>query len=293
MATEDLVDAALLERIVDWAGSYPEFQRHHAIDGLAVAQCFSPACCSESPPCRFLLGLAVAFWFWFDDRCDDHLAENATVVDFASLVAVRTSGPTGLGTPEGNYFHRLSVEFASYAVDSREHEWWMATAERTFYGMWIEDVANREGRDLSYSECVENGVNSSTIRNILAASSLVHRLQRSMRHDEPILCDLERHFCIHQRIQNDLYSLEKERGEGTHGRLGNVVLKMEHYLGRQGARAFAIEQLEGYGRLIENAVRLLGSADPIGQLIAAAHKGIPQWYAAEPIRFVACSERRE
>src|SRR5215468_817953 len=82
------VNPRILDRIMEWAKEFDDFEQHHAVDGLYVAAGCNDEAAHISEDDLFLSALCVAFWVWFDDRSDKYLSDERTPVDWNTLIDV-------------------------------------------------------------------------------------------------------------------------------------------------------------------------------------------------------------
>jgi transcriptional regulator with XRE-family HTH domain len=281
------VDPAVLQRIIDWAADIDDFERHHAADGLFIAHGCRIAELQEDPEADFLKAIALAFWFWFDDRSDRSLCREHSPIDWEALYAFSRDTLRGRGgsTPEERYFSRMSAALMARAEHPDEHRFWALHTVRSLHGMHAEELASRAGQAPSFVECLESGAESSTMTSFMAAAYLAHGMNRPARHGDIALGNVERFMELLQRAGNDLYSADKERREGHAGRPSNLVLRMEQHLAPCEARAFVEEQRRGYERLMEYNLDLLGPDDPFARIHRATLASIRRWYALGPTRY--------
>lgn len=281
------VDPELLARIVEWAADVEDFEVHHAADGLYIAQECRFEGLTQDREAVFLIALVITFWFWFDDRSDKFLRQQATPVDWEALFAFAVEPIRGRGgdTPEERYFRRMSAALAARAVHPDEHRWWAAQSVRVLRAMYAEELVSRSGRVPSFVECLENGGDSTTLMSIMSSGYLAYGMNRPARHGDVLLANVERYMLLSQRLLNDLYSAEKERKEGHLGRPSNLVLMMERLLPPQAAREFVEDQRRGYERLMALNLEQLGPRDPFVNMTETTIQCIHRWYRLGPERY--------
>ncbi len=281
------LDPTLLARVVDWAAEFVDFETHHAADGLYIAQECRFDGLPVDPEAVFQIAIVISFWFWFDDRSDKFLREATTPVAWADLFAFADDPLHGRGgdTPEERYFRRMSASLAAHAKDPAEHRWWAMQSVRVLRAMHAEELVSRAGTAPSFAEALENGGDSTTLMSIMSSGYLAYGMNRPARYDDPRLANVERYMLLSQRLLNDLYSAEKERREGHAGRPSNLVLMMEQHLSPSAARAFAEHQRQGYERLMQQNLELLGPQDPFAAMTQTTMRCIHRWYEAGPLRY--------
>ena len=283
----DRVDRDHLAWIMAWAAEFPDFETHHAADGLYIAQECRHADLPDDPEAIRLIAVVIAFWFWFDDRSDKFLREEATPIDWEALFAFDDDPLRGRGgaTPEERYFRRMSAALAARAGHPDEHRWWALHSVRVLRAMHAEELVSRRGEAPSFVECLENGGESTTLMSIMSSGYLAYGMNRPARHGDARLAHVERYMLLSQRLLNDLYSAEKERDEGDAGRPSNLVLMMERLLPRAQARAFVEAQRRGYEQMMLDNLDLLGPGDPFARMTRATMACIRRWYEAGPLRY--------
>lgn len=287
--SESNVDIDLLERMLDWASDIKAFEKHHAVDGLFNAKGFlMPTSLDEEG--FLLLALDIAFWFWIDDRSDRHLTDQTPIFDWYQIINLAngkspTSPPPRPFGHEETYYLRLSSALEARAATEADHDHWRYTMSQGLRGMHFEECVNRSGNNPSFFECIEYGQASTGIPNIVATAGLVHRISRAARQTDMNLTDLEHYFCIRQRMLNDLHSSEKERREGAHGQITNVVLLMENSLGPDSAAKFIRHEISGLERMIASIAARLDDQDPYVYMFRNGTENISTWYNSKPPRY--------
>lgn len=281
------VDPALLARVTDWAAEFGDFAEHHAADGLYIAQECRHDGLPDDPEAVFWISIVIAFWFWFDDRSDKFICAEETPIDWDALFEFDRDPLLGRGgdTPEERYFRRMSQGLAARARRPEEHRWWALHSVRVLRAMHAEEVVSRRGVAPTFAESLENGGDSTTLMSIMSSAYLAYGMDRPARLLDLRLANVERYMLLSQRLLNDLYSAEKERLEGHGGRPSNLVLMMERLLSPADARAFCEAQRQGYVRLMDRNLDLLGPDDPFGRMTAATMTCILRWYQIGPPRY--------
>jgi hypothetical protein len=285
---ETAADSDALERVLQWFVEDSGFERHHAVDGVVLAEVFRPNERPSTSQTLYVLGLDIAWWFWVDDRSDKRVQRGPDPVDFARLMAFaeRKLGAGDANALEERSFVRLSNTMKQNALSDGEHAWWLATASRVFSGMLFEQQRTADCQRSSYSECIEYGLRSTAVPNILATASLAYDLRRFAHPNAIALNELDRLVFVFNRLLNDLYSADVERTEGLSGRSGNTVLEMEQYLSPKAARAFVTAQASAYEQIVYRAAEAIGPEEPLVSLAQHAVRTISGWYNARPLRYV-------
>ncbi len=283
---ESKVDPEILERMLDWASDIEEFERHHAVDGLFLAEGFSHPPFAGDKEGLFIVALDMSFWIWIDDRSDTSKVNNSHI-DWANVISLmeRTSTIPKCANQEDIFFLRLSDAVKSRARTPADYDYWLHTMSQSARSMYFELQNNGGSSSPSFLECLEHGIHTTTIRNLIATTSLVYKLSRVARSDDSLLNDLERFFCMQQRMLNDLKSSRKERFEGESGKTTNLLLVMERILGSQEAVVFIEHNIHGLENLISLISDRLGHNDPFVCLIENSKKNIQEWYSLNPTRY--------
>ena len=177
-------------------------------------------------------------------------------------------------------FRLISIRAASEA----EYSYWKQTMSQVIHGMSFEDSVYRDGRTPAYIECIEYGIGTSLIPNVLSTSALVYRVSRVERQKDLLLASLERCFSIQQRLINDIKSVEKEMLEGAQGKCTNAFLLLANRLGFEQANNFMQDEIVGISRVISALTSRLGHTDPFVKLIRHASIKIDAWYESNPQR---------
>lgn len=282
------VDAELLARLMAWAADLPDFALHHAADGLYIAQACRSAGLPEDREAVFLVALVITYWFWFDDRSDKFLRDHDTPVDWQRLLRI-ADDPDHTDaqgdTPEERWFQRMSKALQARARSPEAHRWWVRSSVRVIAAMHSEEVVSRSGEVPTFVECLENGGDSTTLMSIMSSAYLAYGLDRPARDGDVRLTLVERYMLLSQRLQNDLYSAEKERRELAGGRPSNLVLMLEKLVSREQARAFCEAQRSGYERMMQHNIDLLGPDDWFCRMTHTTMQCIRGWYETGPLRY--------
>lgn len=285
-SVEGHVAGEALERLVTWGAGVPNFERHHAADGLFVAL----GCCDEvsraNPDHLFLMALNITFWFWVDDRSDKYLNASSPEVNWPNLIAIAEERRAERQSAEEAYLSELADGMRKRCQFDGDFERWRNTAATSLGGMEWEEKISRKGVSPSYAESVEYGAASVTIINIMHGAYIVNATPRAARHADERLLQLERYVGMFQRLINDLYSVEKERKEGPKGRVSNAVIVMEQAMARTDARHFVEEQAKGYRRLINERLAELGPTDPAARMTKNMLHAIDAYYEHAPVRYI-------
>jgi hypothetical protein len=279
----DTESQRVLGETMEWGRDFVGFEEHHATDAVMIARAFTPPHVGCDKRRLLLSTISTSFWFWLDDRSDACLHLPESPVHFGALLqAAQVSPQIEAQTPEVLFLTRLGRLLMESAHDAREHEWWLLAARRTLEGVWKEEQLNRSAAWVSYAECVENGIRSSAVEPIVAATSLIYRLERFSRKDDRLLGDFERHFCVHQRLLNDIHGTERDSREG---RKVNALLVLGRECPRIDAREFVGGQVTVYERILREEASMQGKNDRFAQLTLSALSRINEWYSSRPPRY--------
>ena len=281
---EIMVNARVLSRLVDWGKGIRDFKRSHAIDGLFITQRYLDEQAAAHEDKLFSLALVLTFWFWLDDRSDDHLA--ASAVDWPSLLLVLSSQRDEVpwAVPmsiEAEVLLQVSAQLQKEASTNVDHEWWFTSAKYTIRNLLVEERATQTRAVLALADYLEIGLWTSAVPNLMATVSLLYGLDIARRRVERDVAALERYVSIVARLENDLFGVEKERREGT---VANAVLLMERYLTKEPAREFIQAEKQAYERRLQESLSALGIRDPLARLVRAMLASHRSYYAARPLR---------
>lgn len=281
------VDQQLLASMMSWAEATPDFEVHHAADGLYIAR--SAMLDPRQERETLIAALNTSFTFWIDDRSDKHLQRSASPVDWNTLLAF-TDGDLRMGepsrdSPEVRFLTRVAALMAERAHTPADYVFWRTTMGTVLRAMQFEEGVSRGGTPPSYAEYAEAGAASIAMCGVVAGLYVTNGISRSARFGDPWLEKLERYLGMSQRLMNDLFSAEKERRESTSGCVCNSVLLLERYMSSEQARSFVQEQTRGYDSLVEQCIVALGEEDPVVRMIRPMLRCIHEWYGKAPLRY--------
>jgi hypothetical protein len=279
------VDGDILKRLLEWAEveSVPHFKRNHARDGLFSAERYLDSHTKEDKDRLFLLSLDVTFWFWMDDRVDEHLRAGSSLVDWDRLLAtVMEDTAAGSTTAEGRFLGRLGMKLAECAKSKEDYDWWKVSAAESLKGFRREESAARGQPLPSLVEYLESGAWSMPLANITATASLLYDMNVARRRHDPQFASIERYLCLFARLENDLHSFEKERREKSPT---NSVLLMEQVMPLGVARDFVLTQKQGYRSLLDHGLETLPPEDKFVRFVKALLLAHEQWYGQRPERY--------
>jgi hypothetical protein len=278
------VDGDVFSRILEWAEaeSMPHFKENHARDGLFSAERYLDEKTKADKEKLFFLALDVTFWFWMDDRVDEHLTMEHGVVDWDRVLGYLQGDASADATAEGRFLGYLSAGLARHVESKMDHDWWLASAAASIRGFREEEAIAR-GRPLpSLVEYLENGAWSMPLANIVATASILYHMNVANRRREPHFARIERNLCLFARLENDLHGFEKERRERSPT---NSVLLMEQFMPIDRAKSFILRQKQGYRSLLQQDLSTLALEDPFVEFVTAMLTAHDQWYGQRPERY--------
>lgn len=274
--------------MLEWCDGLPGFKSSHAMDSLFVAQGYLGELGEIDRDALFWLALDVTYWYWVDDRTDESLLNPRSDVDWETLFVDLGGGFANGRVPESDFVCRLGRGLAMRGACKADMDWWLQSTRSTLAAFRFGEEISRGQRMPSFAEYLEVGSWSSTVRNILAAASVIFEMRWASRRTDPLLMDLERYLGLVARLENDVYGFEKERREGC---FANAVLLLERVMSTNAAAAFVDEQRQAYEMLLVRRLKELKLDDPVARFITnvlAAHRA---WYSLRPRRYVADQPR--
>jgi hypothetical protein len=273
------LDQGVLEEVMRWGQALDGFNRTHASNALTIVQGYVNGV--EGEDGRFVEGFGsgehrklclfaidVAWIFWLDDLFDSPRQPGRPPIDIESILRAIHGEPTTL---ESEGFHALRERFA-HLSSTDDHGLWQDTASRTVVAWRLEQELSHKRARLSYSEYLENGINSTAVPHMMTTASMLYGFGLGSRLGEEAVQRLVRHLSISSRLNNDLCSVEKERREGS---LANAVLLLAEKLPVEQAREFVVEDLQGFERMLRADIAMLDAGDPIarmGRVMPEAHR---------------------
>jgi hypothetical protein len=274
-------------RLTEWTAWVQDFGPLHGRIGLFTARHYlGPAAQDEER--LFWLALIIGYWVWVDDRSDQRLREQTA--DWAELVQVleRRRECPRTPVPELDFLLRVERGLAPLARGAEDLEEWRLSAARVLEALRLEEEASRTRRQVAYAEYLEAGRHSIAVLNMLLGTALLLGLRLAQRGATPGLLEVERYFSTVARLENDLVSEQRDRGEGC---TANALFVVEPWMGGS-AHGFIESELQAFLRLLEQALARLGPEDAWGQLIRramAAHAAVYTTlgggrYAGPPVR---------
>jgi hypothetical protein len=267
------LNQSILSETMKWGLSLPGFKRAHAVNALTIVKGYVEGLADEQGHfipgvgtgdqekfCLFAINLA--WTFWIDEIFDAQKGDADPFVDVESIIRVISADeqPT---TVASQGFSHLRSRFRAYQKFEDEYRFWMQTAADAVRAWHIEERISRRLLSPSYSEYLENGYNSTAVPHIVAAGSLIYGLGLASRMAEPTVQRLVRNLSVSCRLHNDLYSVEKERAEGS---CANAVLILDRVLPCEVSRALAADDLLGYERMLKQDIAVLGERDLLARL---------------------------
>lgn len=273
------LNQAVLGEVLAWGQTLAYFRPVHATNAVAFVQGYLegvtdaggarvPGLGIESQEQFSLFAMDMAWLIWLDEIFDDPKDRTGEALDIEPVLhgiegEARTAAATG--------FASLRARFEPYLSPEEDRRRWLDTAASTVRAWHREELMSRGALKMSYAEYVENGVHSTAIPHLLTTASLLQGLRISSRLNDVRVQSLVHHLGISCRLHNDIFSVDKEKAEGTSA---NAVILMEGFLPMDRARAFVSAELDGYNRMLAELVESLGPADPLARLarvMPAAH----------------------
>lgn len=265
------LNQAILARVLEWGQGLEGFKPAHAAHALTIVQGYVEGV--EDLGGRRIEGvgdgdeeklglfaMAVAWTFWIDELFDAEKAPSAPLVDIEAVIRAMDGAAS---TPESAGFHQLTQRLHAYRSDSGGWRLWLDTAADAVRAWRVEERLSSGHTSLSYAEYTDNGFNSTAVPYIIATASLLYQLEMPRRLEEEPIRRLLRHLSISCRLHNDVFSVDKERQEGSRA---NAVLLLERFLPPEQARALVLDDLRGYERMLAGDVARLSAGDPFARL---------------------------
>lgn len=277
------VDPEMLAEMMRWAASMPLFRLDHATYGLYCTTNYLRGWADLDREGRILFALNLSYWWWFDDLIDKRMEDASTNLAWGALEdALRAGLPPGDYPPEVEYLRKLSEDLRPRARAQSDHDWWIIATLGTALGFRDEEHATRTKTPVSYAEQLEAGLWSATLVNVTAAASVLLGMGLGDRHPaEP--STLERLLCLVARLENDRFSVDKERHEGC---ASNVLIVLERSFPREHVAAFVEAQQRGYERCLMDGLGRLGADHPFAHLARGILETHREFYASRPGRYV-------
>lgn len=284
--SKDSQSDRLLARMLEWWKGVPQFKHRHAVDSVYLARGYLEWQGTPDEDAAFWLAVSHCVWWWLDER-SEHSAAEAGPLDWTALVAEVEGAEPGRAqappaTTDAQVLRRVIEGMAGQARAEVDFTWWRTTISKTIQAFQKTEVLVQS--ETSFVEYLDLALWNSSIRNLLASTSLLCDLQLATRRSEPRVLALESALCLDARLENDLRSVDNERRLGTQA---NAVLLMERVLPPPAALAFIQEQHAGCRRLLKVSQDALGPDDPLVRLITAMFKTHHQWYETRPSRYQA------
>lgn len=274
-----------LDKLLRWAEAQalPDFKIGHARDGLFVAERYIRGVQdSEDADKLFLMALDVTFWFWMDDRCDEHLSHESAVYWEELLSSLKNDRLWTRPTPEARFLDWLGSQMSARALSKIDYNWWGESLSYSLLGFRKEETIGRGAPLPTLIEYLENGAWSMPMSNIIATASILYDMKVAERRKDPFFVNLERYLCTFTRLENDLHGFEKERKEGSPT---NSVLLMEQWMPTHQAKDFVLEQKKGFGTLLQKSLESLDPSDRFVQFARATLSAHEEWYGDLPDRY--------
>ncbi|MFI9406896.1 terpene synthase family protein [Nocardia sp. NPDC052316] len=261
------LDNDVLARLESWARG-TDFGHHHLTGGLTMAHyvCHGGEAYGHhvdglggSPNHLFALAADLTFLVWVNDHIEACGPTNA---------AAGSSAVTRTGLTFADHVARLSTALGGTRFPECERAWW----DSTLHDACVADhAALVYGRTWSYSEYLDNGIDSINIPHVMATISSLWGFGIARRRADPLVAGVIRHLGIQQRLSNDLASITKERRSEDPG---NAALLMERYMSPVQAAQFIAEEQQGHHRMLTRLLNGLSSSDPLARAAMAIAGGL-------------------
>jgi hypothetical protein len=195
--------------------------------------------------------------FWLDD-CFDSQALSQAKLDSILAYAKGKESPS---TVEAEAYRELRTSFAELAASPDDLRLW---DEYSYFVPFEREAALSAGTlSISFGEYLDNGLRSICLPRTVASASVLWGLDMASRAADPRFMRLLHHQAIVARLENDLYSVKRERAEGGGA---NAVFLLERHLSPEDARAFVQRELHGYLRLVEDDIQHFDGQAPLLRL---------------------------
>lgn len=200
----------------------------------------------EDPALRSLLTDQLAFWFWLDDRFDGGRPP----------APLRWDDPAA--DPAWCTLSALDAELWARRPSVGHRQRWRESAAAVVHAMAAEAEL---GPDTDLLEYAGLGATTSTVPHLFVTVGW----WRDRSFDDGPTAALVRRLALEARLENDLRSIDRDRGEGT---LANAVLLLAARSGGEAAARHTIA--EAHERVKRGVDRALADpeADPLARAIA-------------------------
>lgn len=281
-------DPTILSQLLAWGRDVPGFTAEHARDGLTLSHAFVdgvtdargrfvPGLGANDGRSVFLLAMDLAWIFWLDDCFDLRTERSRTDLD--ALARAAEHAPS---TPETLGFARLRERFITQTNDPAAYRLWFETAVDIFRAYQENDARTRGPDGWSYAEYLQNGEDGITVPHVAATYSLLWGLNMPARVSDPTFRRVVSNLSRLMRLQNDYFSVEKERREVNRS---NAALIMEdHGLTPAEALAFVRAEMDGLERLVLRDLSA-NEADPFATFARVLIAGTELFYLTPRDRY--------
>jgi hypothetical protein len=272
---------AVLNDLLAWGQDLPGFESNHAVDALILSQGYVEGLEDDRGLPFFALDLT--FIFWMDDRFDCRVKHHTESMDGQAIL--QPAPPEDCAVlDEARCFHRLRARAAELTDRQDELDLWCSTAEDFLHAWHVEEQLSRHLLQLTYAEYLENGISSTTVPHNMSTFSLLYGLDMPARLRDPAFARLIRDLSIVSRLQNDMFSLERDRREGCQA---NALLLVERFMKPGDAYRFVEAEVEGYRQMLAQDYVRLGDDDPFVRLSRSMTAALEHWYRYQTGRYQA------
>jgi hypothetical protein len=269
------LNQSVLDRLMSWGQQLAGFRPVDAVNALTIVQGYVEGARDErghfvegvgtgDPEKLCLFAMDLTWMFWLDELFD--APNQHDLIDIEPIIHAMKGGVPSTPAAAGFSYLREQIDPARFPAD--EYRLWTETAVAIPEAWRVEQQLSKKQLQLSYSEYLENGFNSSGVPHIVATASLLYGFGLAARLSaDDDTRSLFRTLSLFCRLQNDLASVTKEREEGT---MANAVFIMERFVPAQHSPVFVAEELKGYERRLSRDIDRLSKRDGRDQLCRMA-----------------------
>jgi len=275
------MDQSVIDLLLLQIGDLPDLKRSQAREAIVLANGYLPGL--EASSARDLLAWDLTLLFWLDDRSDLQTDGLPTSVQWVPLLWM-LDHDLHATTPESAAFVRLRERLDAHTRARASLKLWSSTAAQTFRS-WAREAQHSAGlRPLTYLQYLENGISSSAVPHILATLALLLplKLNLTQRLQDHRAHPIVRNLALASRLENDLFSIDKERLEGCQA---NAVLLLEQEMEPAQACAVVQTHLAVCRKELKNQLAELPAGDPIAGLVHGMIDAHRDWYLGASQRY--------
>ena len=216
--SKDSQSDRLLARMLEWWKGVPQFKHRHAVDSVYLARGYLEWQGTPDEEAAFWLAISHCVWWWLDER-GEHPTAEAGPLDWSALVAEAEGAAPGraevlpatpataamAATNDAQVLRRVIEGMAGQARAEVDFTWWRTTISKTIQAFQKTEALVQS--ETSFVEYLDLALWNSSIRNLLASTSLLCDLELATRRSEPRVLALESALCLDARLENDLRSV--------------------------------------------------------------------------------------